>query len=126
MMKSPQQTIYDAVFKASRDAGFRTFDFLPAKDEAYPFVYVGEQFDDDTVHKTVATGELRQTVHIYHTHKNRGEVSSMIGELKRRMWNLGKTEGLPFRCTHTSGQMIPENTAGAPLLHGIVEAVFKF
>lgn len=126
MMKSPQQIIYDAVYRASQDAGYRTFDFLPPAKERYPFVYIGEQFDDDTVHKTVVTGELRQTIHIYHTHKNRGEVSSMIDELKRRMWNLGKTEGLPFRCTHTNGQMIPENTTGAPLLHGIVEAVFKF
>lgn len=126
MMKSPQQTIYDAVFKASLDAGFRTFDFLPAKDERYPFVYIGEQSDDDRVLKTAVLGEVRQTIHIYHKHTERGELAAMVDELRRRMWNLGKTEGKPFTCTAASGQMIPDTTTGTPLLHGIIEAVFRF
>ncbi|SIT91705.1 hypothetical protein [Edaphobacillus lindanitolerans] len=126
MEKSPQQIIYDAVFKASQNAGYRTFDFLPAEDEAYPFVFIGEQLDDDLIYKSVVLGEVRQTVHIYHNYRGRGELTGMVHELRKRLWVLGKTEGQPFKTKAVHGQVIPDNSTGAPLLHGIIEAVFRF
>lgn len=125
-LKSPQQFIFDEVFIQSLNLGYKTFDYLPPDSIGYPFVFVGEQFDEDVANKTNVHGFVNQTIHIYHSHKKRRELTDMMNNLKaafRRMKNAG-----PYRVTVGSveGQTIFDNSTPEILLHGIIEVEFRF
>lgn len=125
-MKSPQQSIYDAVFATSLNLGYSTYLYLPAKDVAYPFVFVGEQFDQDIPTKSVIYGLVNQTIHIYHTYKKRRELTDMMNTLKREFRKLKKAGNYYLAVRNINAQTMIDNSTGEPLLHGIIEVEFRF
>lgn len=125
-MKSPQQSIYDAVFATSERLGYSTHLYLPAKGASYPFIFVGEQFDSDLTTKSVIYGLVTQTIHIYHTHKKRRELTDMMNALKREIRKLKKVDNYYLAVRNISAQTLIDNTTGEPLLHGIIEIEFRF
>lgn len=125
-MKSPPQQIFDAVFASSLKLGYTTYDYLPANQVAYPFVYIGEQFDQDLRNKTNVYGRVQQTVHIYHDYRKRRELTSMMDALKADFRRYRRTENFYVTCKNINSRTIPDNTAGEPLLHGIIEVEFQF
>lgn len=125
-MKSPQQSIYDAVFATSLNLGYSTYPYLPAKDVAYPFVFVGEQFDQDLETKTSVYGLVTQTIHIYHTYRERRELTDMMNALKREIRKLKRAENYRVAVRNINAQTMIDNSTGEPLLHGIIEVEFRF
>lgn len=125
-LKSPQQQIYDAVFLASHLLGYRTFPFLPAKEEKYPFVYVGEQSDQDKKTKSNIYGNVQQTIHIYHLIENRRDLTGMMDALKVELRKLKRTENFYVTCKKITAQTIQDTTTPQALWHGIIEAEFTF
>jgi hypothetical protein len=125
-VKSPQQSIYDAVFATSLNLGYSTYPYLPAKDVAYPFVFVGEQFDQDIPTKSVIYGLVNQTIHIYHTYKKRRELTDMMNTLKREFRKLKKAGNYYLAVRNINAQTMIDNSTGEPLLHGIIEIEFRF
>lgn len=126
MMKSPQQQIYDAVFKASLGLGYSTHDHLPPESEAYPFVYIGEQFDQDRNTKTAIFGDVQQTVHVYGRAEDRATVTGMMDALKTEIRKLRQTENFDVRSRSVTARTIHENTGSAPLIHGMIETTITF
>lgn len=125
-MKSPQQQIFDACFKVSHALGYRTFDYLPAKDAGYPFVFVGEQFDQDRATKTIIYGRVQQRIHIYHDYKKRRELTTMIDSIKRELRKLKNTESFYISVKNIESRILPDNSTAQALLHGIIEVDFQF
>lgn len=125
-LKSPQQQVYDAVFLASYLLGYRTFDYLPANEVGYPFVFVGEQFDQDLRTKTNIYGRVQQTIHIYHDYKKRRELTTMMDKLKTGCRKLKRTDNFYLTCKNITARTIPDNTGPTQLLHGIIEVEFQF
>lgn len=125
-MKSPQQSVYDAVFATSLNLGYSTYPYLPAKDVTYPFVFVGEQFDQDIPTKSVIYGLVNQTIHIYHTYKKRRELTDMMNTLKREFRKLKKAGNYYLAVRNINAQTMIDNSTGEPLLHGIIEIEFRF
>lgn len=125
-LKSPQQQIFDAVFLASLRLNYRTYDYLPAKDVGYPFVYIGEQSDQDKRTKTSIYGNVQQTIHIYHLIENRRDLTGMMDALKVELRKLKRTENFYVRCKKITAQTIQDTTTPQALWHGIIEAEFTF
>lgn len=125
-MKSPQQQVFDAIFRASLNLGYATYDHLPADGAAYPFVYIGEQFDQDRNTKTVVFGNVEQTVHIYGRHYDRRTVTDMMDALKVEIRKMRQTENFDVRSRSVTARTLHENTGSAPLIHGVVEATITF
>ncbi|WP_339165371.1 hypothetical protein [Siminovitchia sp. FSL W7-1587] len=125
-LKSPQQQIFDAIFASSLKLGYRTFDYLPANEVGYPFVYVGEQHDFDLRTKSNIYGNVVQVIHIFHNYKKRRELTTMIDALKVRCRKLKQTENFYVTCRNISSQTLIDDSAGEPLLHGIIEVEFQF
>lgn len=125
-MKSPQQQIFDVCFKVSHALGYRTFDYLPAKDAGYPFVFVGEQFDQDRATKSIIYGRVQQRIHIYHDYKKRRELTTMIDSIKRELRKLKNTESFYISVKNIESRILPDNSTSQPLLHGVVEVDFQF
>lgn len=121
-LKSPQQQVYDAVFLISMNLGYATFDYLPADEVDYPFVYIGEQFDQDRLTKTSVYGRVQQSIHIYHSHRKRRELTTMINNLRTDFRELKRTENFYLDCKNVTGRIIPEGK----LLHGFIEVEFQF
>lgn len=124
--KSPQQQIFDAVFKTSENLGYRTFDYLPASEARYPFVFVGEQFDQDRNLKDAVIGTVEQTIHVYEAQRNRRALTDMMDNLKREIRNLKRTENFYITLVGINARTIPDNSTPKPLWHGIIEITIKF
>lgn len=125
-MKSPQQAIYDAIFQTSLSLGYKTYPYLPAKDAAYPFVYVGEQFDNDRNTKSAIYGDVIQRIHIYHDYRKRSELTGMMDSLKREVRKLRRADGFALNIKRINGQALIDTSATDPLYHGIVEVNITF
>lgn len=126
MKKSPQQAIFDVVFATSVNLGYATYDYLPPDEVSYPFVFVGEQFDNDIETKTAITGLVTQTIHIYHTHKKRRELTGIMDTLKMFLRKLKRADKYRISVRSVSSQTLIDNTTGEPLLHGILEIEFRY
>jgi hypothetical protein len=132
MFKSPQQQIFDAVYSISERLGYATFDYLPPSKQSYPFVFVGEQFDQDQRTKTSVYGYVQQSIYIYHDYKKRRELTSMMDELKRELRILKKTDNFYVSCrninseTRINGQSLSQNSNGQTLLQGFIEVEYRF
>lgn len=125
-LKSPQQQIYDAVFSRSLSLDYDTYDYLPAKDASLPFVYVGEQFDQDRATKSSLYGDVQQTIHIYGSHKQRRQVTTMINNLKTEIRRMKRTDNFYLNVKGINSQILIDNSTSTTLLHGIVEVEFTF
>lgn len=125
-MKSPQQQIYDAVFLVAYNLGYSVFDYLPAKETIYPFVFIGEQFDQDRATKSIIYGRVQQRIHIYHDYKKRREVTTMMDTIKREIRKLKHTETFYLSVKNIESRILPDNSTAQALLHGVIEVDFQF
>lgn len=123
---SPQQQIFNEVYRVCLALGYSTYDYLPAKEASYPFVFIGEQFDQDRANKSTVTGNVQQTIHIYHDYRRRGDVTSMMNAIKRELRKLKHTRNFYINVRNINSQILPDNSAAQALLHGIVEVDFHF
>lgn len=125
-MYSPQQQIFDTIFAKSEELGNDTYDYLPEADANYPFVFIGEQFDTDRITKSFIVGEVIQTVHVYHTHKQRGDLSDIIVKLRMAIYKLKRTANFNLTVTGITGRIITEPSTVQPLSHGVMDITIKF
>lgn len=125
-LKSPQQQIFDAVFLLSLELGYHTYDFLPPSGAKYPFVYVGEQFNQDQQTKTSVYGRVQQTIHIYHDARNRRTVSDMMNAIQQKCRELKRTEHFHVTVKGINAQTRNETAGTEQLKHGIIEIDFQF
>lgn len=124
--KSPHQQIFDVIFKESLKITSNTFDYLPSSSQELPFVYIGEQFDQDRETKTHLFGSIQQTINVYGDHKKRREVSDMIQQLRMAIRGIKRTENFKVNVRNVTGQMLIETTTSKPLLRGIIEVDLTF
>lgn len=125
-MLPPQQQIFNKVFEVCLSLGFKTFDFLPADGEEYPFVFVGEQSDVDRANKSTVTGLVMQTVHFYGDYRKRGDLSIMMNDLKRELRKVKHTKNFYINVKNINARTLPDNTTARRLIHGIAEVEFSF
>lgn len=125
-MLPPQQQIFNKIFEVCLSLGFKTFDFLPADGEEYPFVFVGEQTDIDRANKSTITGLVMQTIHFYGDYKKRGDLSVMMNDLKRELRKVKNTKNFYINVKNINSRTLPDNSTARRLIHGIVEVEFSF
>ena len=124
--KSPHQQIFDAIYAASLKLGYATFDYLPPSSQSLPFVFIGEQFDQDRKTKDVLYGDIQQTIHVYGSHKKRREVTTMVNQLKVAIRSIKRTPNFYVNVKNVRGRMMIDNSTSEPLLHGVIEIDLTF
>lgn len=128
----PQQELFSRVLVDLRRIfnakGIEVYDgALPPEDTDYPFVYLGDFRQDDTANKSAVFGTVYATFHVWHCDtKKRGTVSGMLMEIIYACRDVDKTENRSWHISGMANRIIPDNTTKTPLLHGIVEATFRF
>ena len=127
MTIEPQQELFTTLKLSLESKGHKVFDDgMPGKDEPYPFDYLGENQQTDTVLKNAIMGVVHQTIHVWHDAKHRGTVSAMLGEIKAVFYQLGHTANYAWRVQNVTTRIISDTSTGTKLLHGVIEADFHF
>lgn len=126
----PQQELFTALLEKLR-AEFGEDDvhdgFLPPEDTPYPFIYLADVMQTDSQTKSGMTGNVTQTIHVWHNDpEKRGTVSAMLLKIKKLCMELEHTDDFGWLLTGMDTRILPDTTTKRPLLHGVLEAVFKF
>lgn len=124
----PQQELFIALKLAIEALGYRVYDgFLPPEDTAYPFVYMGDFQQIDDANKTAVFGSVIAAIHVWsNTPKNRGTVSNMLLKIKTACRKMERSANFAWTVREINQRVLPDNTTKTPLLHGVIEAEFKF
>lgn len=89
---SPSKQLLDTIWAHLLSKGYDVYDYLPAQDVSYPFVHLGDTFDDDNVRiKGLLRHQVSQRIDIYHTLKNRKELTEMYEYIKSYLRSLKET-----------------------------------
>ena|SRR5699024_4318132 len=126
MENSPEQRVFDAIFKVCQRLNYRVFDYLPARETPYPFVYVGEIFQQDRQTKSNLYGNIQATIHIYNDYKKRRETTSMRDNIKLEMYRIKDIDGMRLKLNRGTGQILIDDSTPETLIHGILELEFTF
>lgn len=124
---SPQQSIFTLCRMVSSRVIPDTYDYLPGEGTKYPFVFIGEQFAQDTRKKNVVIGSVQQTIHVYHNdYRKRGSTTKIMDDILAELRKQKKAGLYSIDLVGVSMRVVPDNTTSTPLLHGIMELNFKF
>lgn len=126
-MKNPEQDLFDLLMIISKQLGYVTYDFRPAKDVGYPFVEVGNvNLTPDTT-KSVYLANLSIEVHVWGTQKQRTTVSKMMNAIFRQASILKNTNDHNFRINANSSttQLIGDTSTDSFLWHGVIDLDIK-
>ena len=126
MSKSPEQEIFDAIYSTCLNLGYRTYDYLPPNETQYPFVYIGEVFQQDRHTKSGLFGDIQVTVHIFNDRKKRKETTTMRNTIKNELYKLKRAGNINVMLKRGTGQILIDNSTSQPLLHGILELEFTY
>jgi hypothetical protein len=124
--KSPEQEIFDAIYSTCLNLGYRTYDYLPPNGTQYPFVYIGEVFQQDRHTKSGLFGDIQVTVHIFNDRKKRKETTTMRDTIKNELYKLKRAGNINVMLKRGTGQILIDNSTSEPLLHGILELEFTY
>lgn len=128
MQRDPQQELFTALKIAIEAKGYKCFDgFMPPESEPYPFVYLGDFQQIDAEGKNAVIGSVHPTIHVWHNNpRQRGTLSQIMLDIKTICREIAHTENFAWFVRNVTQQIIPDNTTKTPLLHGIIEAEFRF
>ena len=124
----PQQELFTELKIMIAELGYDVYDgFLPPEGTPYPFVYLGDSNASDEPNKSAIFGIVTQTIHVWHDDPmERGTVSAMLLKLKSAARRLEHTKNFGWNVTGMNQRIIPDNTTGRPLLHGVIDLRFHF
>ena len=128
-MIDPQQELFIAIRQALvEEYGAIVYDgFLPAKGTPYPFIYLADSQIIDEQNKSGVCGRVVQMIHVYNnTPKKRGSMSSMLATIKSILRHIESTKHFGWMVIGLDQQIMPDNTAETPLMHGIITVTYKF
>lgn len=124
----PQQELFTKIKLSLESLGYSVYDGgLPPDGTPYPFVYLGDVQQIDDSNKSAVFGNVYMTIHVWsNSPKNRGTVSEMLLNIKNACREIDHTDHFSWHVRNVNQRIIPDNTTKKPLLHGIIEAEFKF
>ncbi|MDL4842836.1 hypothetical protein [Aquibacillus rhizosphaerae] len=127
-MESPKIQLFNTVFKKSLALNYSTYDYSPPKEQGvpYPFVHVGETIGADVINnKTVITGTLTQTVHVWALATDRATFADMVHKLEKEFRKITRLTNYNVRLIALDSNEIYDNTTTDNLLHGIIQVEYK-
>lgn len=124
----PQQELFTQILTTLRQAGYTVYDgHLPAAGASYPFIYLADSQTNEIPTKPYVIGEVTQSIHVYHNNVlKRGSLSVILIDIKNKIRQIGETTSFGWNLVEVNQTIQPDETTDQPLLHGIIEARFKF
>lgn len=126
-MKEANQAVYDSLFIMCQKLGYDVYNYLPDTAK-YPFVYIGEQFDEPVETKGFndVIGTSITTIRIYGEKEKRNVISTMLGEIKKKAKQIDDTFGYKLSYRKSTPKLLQEKSDGVFLWHGIIEIEINY
>jgi len=122
---SPSKQLIDTIWAHLLTKGYDVYDFLPAEDVAYPFVHLGDTFDNDNIRiKRLVRHEMAQRIDIYHTLKNRKELSEMYEYIKQYLRELEETNDYNVTSNIVTSFIGKDDSTSTTFFRGFIEVDF--
>lgn len=122
---SPGKQLIDTIWAHLLSKGYDVYDYLPAEDVSYPFVHLGDTFDDDNVRiKGLLRHEMTQRIDVYHTLKNRKELTEMFEYIKKYLRSLKETEKYTMRANIATSYIGKDDSTSTTYFRGFIEVEF--
>ena len=124
----PQQEIFTRIRKDLLKLGYDVYDCgLPPEGTLYPFVYLGDVQEIDTSAKAEIMGNAGITIHVWGNNpEKRGDISQMLANIKSTCRRIEATDNYSWLLSGLTQRIFPDNTTKEPLIHGVIEANFRF
>lgn len=123
---TPYDELFDKAFEVSESLGFSTYDYLPQDEVAYPFVFIGEQFNEDQLTKGRMVGESNIIVHIFHDHLHRRELNAAMARLRVALLNIRETEHFSWNPAGSNSNTVGDGSPANPTFHGFLDITYTF
>ncbi|MDT1950064.1 hypothetical protein MX630_04820 [Carnobacterium divergens] len=126
---NPYSEIFRYIFTLSESFGYDTYDFLPPdlNGDEYPFIFIGEQTNEDIRTKTKLRGKTNIVIHAFSFETKRQEVEEMINKINLALVNMSYTNNYYWILEENKQRFFHENQdKGQPLVHGVLEVSLEF
>ena len=110
--------MYTKLRRICDELGYTVYDYVADSEAEFPFVVLGEQFSQTVrEHKEFTTKDVQTTIHVWHNDwRQRGTVTKMLREIELSIVREFGIDGEDI-----STQILPDDTTGTALYHGILE-----
>lgn len=124
-MITPNHAIFRQIFIECLQETKHTFDYLPASNTPYPFVYIGENSSVNTINFDVY-GDTDITIHIYGLRSDRTAIDDLTVDILSRISQITTAFGYFFTFKTCSQQDALDTTDVQPLIHRVLDVNFTY
>lgn len=123
IQKARDQAIHDLLYGASLQLGYATYNYLPGNEASYPFVFIGEVFEQSRRTKSNIFGDYQVTINIYASDpkRDRKTVTDMRENLKRAFYQIKGANGYQIIPKRHNGRVFNDNSTGTTFVRGFLE-----
>ncbi|MDM8212785.1 phage capsid protein [Enterococcus hirae] len=127
-MKSPQQTLFDELFKASLALGYATFDEKPSNNTKYPFVEFEYTQEVNLPVKAARIGNIPIVLSVWGDKRKRNQVAEMVENLFKSAVQGLETSNYIFTLNlgASSTTIQTDTSTNQKLYRGLLELEFNY
>lgn len=128
MLYIPSQELYDKIFEVSQSFKYDTYDVLPTKEVAYPFVQIANTQQTTLNYKTVKGGLISQTIHVWGSRWQHYDVAKIMERLNQLTDGVILTDHFRFIGRSNQSDFQIMNDTSVPdtvLVHGVLTLFFN-
>lgn len=128
-MKTPDQSIYDYLYRICIATGGKTYPINPPKDSPYPCIALGSIQIIPKATKSRLIGTAYAIIDVWGTQVERKNVSDIATEILEKSGSMAHTyEGLQLSLdpNNSSIEIMLDNSTSEPLWRARISLTFKF